>query len=246
MRSAAPIRPARCAAACTLARALTFALAIAGATIAVPAAAAAPGADVARFAAADQSEAASGTRSAARSSARSRPGSRSRAAAGNQAASAPAAAVEAALYVPTGPDQLPSHAQMLVLIRSTLSALDQANSTGYYFVFAGLASEPFRRTNAPSAVGQAFEGYRAKGVSFSPVLVLDPVFSQPPAVRDGELRMTGYFPSQPDQIGFDLRYRYERSQWRLSGIDMQMLHTPGQGEPAAPVEPPRGPALPGR
>lgn len=240
MRAARLIRAALCTGPC--------ALVLAGATAALPAAARVPSAPP--LAASDRFDAGSGLRTAGRSTARAgtRAGTRSAAQPGARAEDA-AAAPDAELYVPTSADKVPTRAQVLVLIRSTLIALDQANSAGYYFVFAGLASEGFRNNNSPSAVGRAFEAYRARGISFSPVLILDPVFTQPPVIEAGELRMAGHFPSQPDQIGFDLRYRYDRGQWRLSGIDMHMLHTPVPGEQAGqapPTEQPRAPAVSGR
>ena len=124
---------------------------------------------------------------------------------------------------------------VLILIRETMLALDQANKTGNYTVLRDLGSPAFQQNNA-ARLGEIFASERRDNLDLSGVAVLDPQLSLLPQIEpNGLLHMTGFFPSAPEQINFDVAYAPVNGQWRLFGISVgtRPLRT-GRAAGAAP------------
>jgi hypothetical protein len=114
---------------------------------------------------------------------------------------------------------IPSHTDLVATIRSSVLALNQANRTGDYSVLNGLGSKNFRAENPPEKLAAAFANMRNAGVDLTPILVIDPRLFRPAALdKNGYLRIQGYFPSQPEQVNFDLVFQFEGGAWRLFGL----------------------------
>jgi hypothetical protein len=127
---------------------------------------------------------------------------------------------------------------VLILIRSTLLALDQANKTGNYTVLRDLGSPAFQ-VNTAARLSEIFASERRENLDLSGVAVLDPQLTLLPQIENGMLHMTGFFPSVPKQVNFDLAYQPVNGQWRLFGISLAL----GQAAPIAPSPAPQ-PAAP--
>jgi hypothetical protein len=155
------------------------------------------------------------------------------------------AAVTAAM-VSTGlaetPAPAPKPAQIdrngvLILIRSSLLALDQANKTGNYTVLRDIGAPGFQ-SNSAARLGEIFVKLRNDNLDLSGVAVIDPQLGLLPQIEaNGLMHMAGFFPSVPTQVNFDLSFAPVNGQWRLFGISVSI----GQSGPAAP-EPPPSPA----
>src|SRR5207248_1392258 len=63
---------------------------------------------------------------------------------------------------------------VLILIRTTLVALQQANQTGNYSVFYSLSAPGFQSVNSSDRLSQIFANLRAKHFDLSGVVVLEP------------------------------------------------------------------------
>ena len=123
---------------------------------------------------------------------------------------------------------------VLILIRSTLLALDQANKTGNYTVLRDIGAPGFQ-SNSAARLGEIFAKLRNDNLDLSGVAVLDPQLSLLPQIEgNGLMHMTGFFPSVPSQVNFDLAFAPVNGQWRLFGISVSI----GQSGPAAPEPPP--------
>jgi hypothetical protein len=123
---------------------------------------------------------------------------------------------------------------VIILVRSTLLALDHANKTGNYTVMRDLGSPAFQN-NSAARLGEIFAKLREDSLDLSGVAVLDPQLNLLPTVdANGTMRMTGFFPSAPSQINFELTYVPVNRQWRLYGIKVWL----GQSAPLAPAAPP--------
>ena len=148
---------------------------------------------------------------------------------------------------PQAPAQSPTPAQIdrngaLILIRSALIALDQANKTGNYTVLRDLGAPAFQ-TNTDARLAEIFAAQRKDNLDLSAVLVLEPQLTVLPQIEaNGMMRMAGFFPSAPTQINFELVYAPVNRQWRLFGISVAL----GQATPMAPPapEPPSPAAAP--
>jgi hypothetical protein len=128
---------------------------------------------------------------------------------------------------------------VLILIRSALLALDQANKTGNYTVLRDLGAPAFQ-VNTAARLAEIFVKQRSDNLDLSGVAVIEPQLSLLPQIEaNGMMRMAGFFPSVPSQVNFELVFVPVNGQWRLFGISV----TIGQSAPVAP-EPPAPPASP--
>jgi hypothetical protein len=133
---------------------------------------------------------------------------------------------------------------VLILIRSSLLALDQANKTGNYTVLRDLGAPAFQ-VNSAARLAEIFAKQRSDNLDLSGVAAIDPQLSVLPQIEpNGLMHMAGLFPSVPSQVNFELAFAPVNGQWRLFGISV----TVGQAAPAAPEPPvqqtPPAPAKP--
>jgi hypothetical protein len=148
------------------------------------------------------------------------------------------AAIASAGHTQQAPAQAPKPAQIdrngvLILIRSSLLALDQANKTGNYTVLRDIGAPGFQ-SNTAARLGEIFAKLRSDNLDLSGVAVIDPQLNLLPQIEaNGLMHMTGFFPSVPTQVNFDLAFAPVNGQWRLFGISVSI----GQSAPAAPTPP---------
>jgi hypothetical protein len=123
---------------------------------------------------------------------------------------------------------------VLMLVRSTLLALDQANKTGNYTVLRDLGAPGFQ-TNSAAKLAEIFAVERNDKLDLSGVSVIDPQLTLLPEIEpNGMMRMSGFFPSVPSQVNFDLLFAPVDGQWRLFGINVKLASS----APVAPAPPP--------
>lgn len=142
--------------------------------------------------------------------------------------------------------QVPEPGVLLALIRSTVIALNQANQTGNYTVLRDLAAPDFRNGNDASRLGAIFQVLREQSIDLTPLLNISPEVSQAPAVgTDGLLRLTGFFPTEPLRVNFDLSFQAVENRWRPYTISVYLARLEAHLE--VPVLKPKAPEpkLPG-
>jgi hypothetical protein len=154
------------------------------------------------------------------------------------------------------PAQAPKPAQIdrngvLMLVRSTLLAVDHANKTGNYTVLRDIGAPGFQG-NTAARLAEIFAKLRNDNLDLSGVAVLDPQLSLLPQIEaNGLMHMSGFFPSVPSQVNFDLLFAPVNGQWRLFGISVGVgSSAPVAPEPPAPPvaqkQPPAKPAAPAK
>ena len=132
------------------------------------------------------------------------------------------------LSVPT-PDVL------LMLVRTTLVALNQANFTGNYSVLHDLGTPHLQATHSQAQLGIAFTNLREQKLDLSRVLLLSPDLTEPASVTsDGTLRLAGVFRTSPVQITFAMAFRPIAGIWRIEGLSVSTLPAPGVAAAIAP------------
>lgn len=123
---------------------------------------------------------------------------------------------------------------VLMLIRSSLLALDQANKTGNYTVLRDLGAPGFQAANTAARLSEIFASQRNDKLDLSGVAVIDPQLSVLPEIApNGMMRMAGFFPSVPSQVNFELLFAPVDGQWRLFGLSVNVA----QSAPVAPAPP---------
>jgi hypothetical protein len=129
---------------------------------------------------------------------------------------------------------------LLILLKSTLIALDQANKTGNYSVLRDLAAPGFAAANNPARLTEVFANLRRDKVDLAGVLMIEPQLTLMPEItQNGMMHFAGFFPSAPQQLNFELLFAPVDGQWRLFGISANLGSTapvapPAPGQPAKP------------
>ena len=124
---------------------------------------------------------------------------------------------------------------LLILLRNSLSALDQANKTGNYTVLRDLAAPGFAAANNAARLGEIFANLRNGKVDLSGVLVMEPQLTVMPEITpNGLLHFAGFFPSASSRLNFEILFAPVDGQWRLFGLGAGM----GSAAPVAPAPPP--------
>jgi hypothetical protein len=150
----------------------------------------------------------------------------------------PGAEAQAPKQQPQPQPQAPKPAQIdrngvLILIRTTLLALDQANKTGNYTVLRDLGAPDFQ-ANSAAQLAEIFAQQRRDNIDLSGVAVIDPQLTLLPQIEgNGLMRMAGFFPSVPTQVNFEMLYAPVGGRWKLFGLSVSF----GQAAPAAPQPP---------
>jgi hypothetical protein len=127
--------------------------------------------------------------------------------------------------------------QALYLIRSTLLTLNDANRSGNYTVLRDLASPSFQAKNSAADLATIFGDLRERHFDLFAVALAAPQLSAAPHLENGMLRLTGFFPTRPLQINFDLLFENVGGQWRLFGISVQTPPAPQAAQQPAPKKP---------
>lgn len=107
---------------------------------------------------------------------------------------------------------------IVILVKSALIALDQANKTGNYTVLRDLSSEAFQKNTASDLAG-IFAKQREDAIDMNGVIILEPTFAPQPLIDpDGKLLIEGYFPSTPLQLTFSMSFVPQDRLWKLFSI----------------------------
>lgn len=122
----------------------------------------------------------------------------------------------------------PSYATAVV--RDILTAVNHGNWTGNYTVLRDYASPDFALANDPTRLAGLFTQLRTQHLDLLPVLITEPVLLKTDlAEQQTQMRLTGYFPLQPQHVSFDLAFEREGSRWLLMAISVGAFD---------PIEPP--------
>jgi hypothetical protein len=152
------------------------------------------------------------------------------------AAVQPPEGAKAELSVSSGPKRLPIPApeEMMMLIRTTLIALNQANFTGNYTVLQDLGTPGLQASNSAASLGNAFTKLRDQRIDLSPVVVLAPELTENPAYTpEGKLRLAGFFPTKPLRISFVMVFQPVARTWRIDGLSVSASQVPDSVEQPA-------------
>ena len=133
---------------------------------------------------------------------------------------------------------MPDAEKIVLLLRTTLSTLNDALQTGNFTVLRDMAAPGFRDANTAARLAQSFSDLASKRVDLSPTSIIAPQLTQPPGLdkQKGMLHLKGYFPGQPVQINFEMLYQAVDGRWRLFGLSVQ------QGPATPPPESASAPA----
>jgi hypothetical protein len=94
-------------------------------------------------------------------------------------------------------------------------------------VLRDLAAPDFQVRNTAADLSQIFSDLRRRNFDLYGAALLAPQVTAVPALdQRGFLHLTGYFPTRPQQINFDLAFQNVTNQWRLFGISIATPDAP--------------------
>jgi hypothetical protein len=126
---------------------------------------------------------------------------------------------------------------LLILIRSTLFALDLSNKSGNYTILREISAPGFAAVNDAARLSALFRSQRERNLDLSGVLVYEPQLTLMPEItKDGMLRFAGVFPSPTSQIRFEMIFAPVNGQWKLFGLAADVA-PPGPGAPMPAPQP---------
>ncbi len=124
----------------------------------------------------------------------------------------------------SSPAASPSRSEeaILVAVRSTLIALDQANVTGNYTVLRDLGAPGFSANNSAADLSRIFANIRQQKLDFTPIALMEPKYSMGPLIdAQNLLRVGGTLAAIPTALKYELAFQLVNDRWRLFGINLQ-------------------------
>ncbi|MFP4003365.1 MAG: hypothetical protein ACLFV8_06290 [Alphaproteobacteria bacterium] len=109
---------------------------------------------------------------------------------------------------------------LVMLTKTAIIAVNQANQTGNYAVLRELAAPSFRDKNSVKDLEKIFAKLRQSNLDLSPIVIYNPQFANTQITSKGFLRLTGHFPTKPLQVNFNLLFQPVGGQWRLLGVSL--------------------------
>jgi hypothetical protein len=145
---------------------------------------------------------------------------------------------------PAQASQTISPSQAVYLVRSTLMMLNDANRSGNYSVLRDLAAPDFQAGNSAADLAQSFADLRRRNFDLFAAALLAPQFTAGPALdANGRLRLTGFFPTRPLRISFDLTFQSVSGEWRLLAVSVATPPAPATQSQTAPGVPRHSPTF---
>jgi len=119
--------------------------------------------------------------------------------------------------------EIPPEAELQRLTGESMALLAEAIRKNDFTGFHGRISRLWQGQTTADELKNIFASFVEQQIDLSPLQGKSPVFSQKPAVNeDGVLVLEGYFPDQPQQVFFVLKFIYEHPQWKLVGINVRL------------------------
>jgi hypothetical protein len=121
--------------------------------------------------------------------------------------------------------------QHLYLIRSTLSALNDANRSGNYSVLRDLAAPSFQARYSPADLALIFADARTQPLDLAAAATTEPRLTEAIRADPQTLRLAGSLPVHPSPIAFTLHFEAVGGHWRVAAIGLGR----GEAQPARAV-----------
>jgi len=120
-------------------------------------------------------------------------------------------------------------AELAMLIKSTIVALQNANQTGNYSVLRDLGTPVFRERFDQAMLTAAFSNLRARHVNLTPIMLLQPNLAKEPELTPrNQLHIAGYFQTQPLQVKYEMLFLHIDGVWRIDGLAVDAVPAQAQ------------------
>jgi hypothetical protein len=121
------------------------------------------------------------------------------------------------------PQPIPPDAEQRQLVRENLLRFNESIASKSFDSFYDSVSRKWQDQLTKGQLQRAFQPFIDKRVNLAEVAKLDPIWNSAPLLSpDGLLRLSGYYPTEPYRIHFELKFLYELPNWKLFGIDVNL------------------------
>jgi hypothetical protein len=110
--------------------------------------------------------------------------------------------------------------QYIYLIRSTLGALHDANTSGNYTVLRDLSAPSFQAKHSAADLAEIFAAARRKPVDLSAAAFAAPTLSTSARPDPNILHLSGHIPTAHERISFALSFEAIGGHWRLAAVSL--------------------------
>jgi hypothetical protein len=121
--------------------------------------------------------------------------------------------------------------QIVMLVRTTLVALHQANLTGNYTVLRDLSAPDFQTRNSAADLARIFAAVRERRVDLAEAVLLDPHLGDLKITPDKQLHVAGWLATRPAPISYEMLFQSLGGVWRLYGIAVNPASQVGSNGP---------------
>jgi hypothetical protein len=121
--------------------------------------------------------------------------------------------------------KVPPEKELKTMVRDTLLAFNKGvQEKNFSSFYKQELATLFRNQMSLEKFTTAFESFfEKKGYDLSDVAKSDPVFDETPKLdSNGVLALNGSYPTRPNKIAFKLKYLFEKSAWKIVGINVQV------------------------
>jgi len=130
----------------------------------------------------------------------------------------------------------PADGDLRALVDQTMVAFSDALQREDFGPFHQAISDQWKGQITPAGLEQAFRPLIDQGTDFANIRGLQPTLDGPAAFDENGLLVTsGFYPSEPYQAHFQLKYIYEAPGWKLFGIEV-VPQAPGDTAAASLVD----------
>jgi len=120
-------------------------------------------------------------------------------------------------------DTVPETDALKKMATSTLLTFNQSVLKKDFNILYKDVARLWQDQTTPEELQKIFQVFIDKEVDIGGVADVDPVFSKASNIdKDGLLTLTGYYPTEPFQVNFELQYYFEGGQWKLIGINVNL------------------------
>lgn len=120
-------------------------------------------------------------------------------------------------------NKVPGPHVLETLVKASLLSLNDAIVTGNFDVFHAKLSKPFRQEYPAEKLAEVFKSFSEKHIDYDIIASYPPTYEPAPLINeDGKLLVKGFFPTEPKQVRFDLKFIPSDGEWKLIGIDVQL------------------------
>lgn len=115
---------------------------------------------------------------------------------------------------------MPSPELQVVLVRTVIGTLNDANMTGDYSLLLKRGSEGFRQVNTVNGLALGFAQFQEQKLDLAGSVLYPIVWSQAPIIEGSSLRLVGAIDSRPQPVLFDLGFQMDDGQWKLAALSV--------------------------